>query len=88
MISRAQPYGPIDEQALVRFEQRLSAALPADLRRFLLEHNGATFSESTELVEVPGGTALGEIFGLHGALEMAKPWPRVVEVLLRSGAQG
>ena len=69
MTSRRRPYGPIDEAALVRFEHRLSAPLPQDLRQFLLESNGAVFSGVPQLESVPSGAALSEIFGLHGGPE-------------------
>jgi len=69
MTSRRQPYGPIDEAALLRFEQRLSASLPADFREFLVESNGAILSDSAELSDVAGGAALEAIFGLHDGPE-------------------
>jgi hypothetical protein len=69
MTARRLPYGPIDQAALVRFERQLSGALPSDLQQFLLESNGADVSSATQFEAVPGGAALGEIFGLHAGPE-------------------
>src|SRR5262245_17090716 len=64
-ISRKNPYGPIDPRALREFEATLPAPLLSDFRVFLTEFTGAEFPDSPELDDVPGGTALAEIFGLH-----------------------
>jgi hypothetical protein len=64
-ISRKNPYGPIDAGALREFEATLPALLPSDFRSFLTEFNGAEFPDSPEFDDIPGGTALAEIFGLH-----------------------
>lgn len=64
-IERKQPYGPIDEAELKAFERQLPAPLPSDLRAFLVEFNGAAFSDAAELNDVPGGAALETVFGLH-----------------------
>jgi hypothetical protein len=69
MTARRRPYGPIDPAALVQFEHELPSAIPSDLRQFLLESNGADVSCSAQFEQVPGGTALGEIFGLHAGPE-------------------
>lgn len=64
-IHRKNPYGPIDPEALKAFEATLPAPLPADLRAFLLESNGDEFIDAPEITEVPGGTLLSDVFGLH-----------------------
>lgn len=69
MTARRLPYGPIDQAALLRFERRFSYPLPSDLRQFLLESNGADVSSGSQFEDVPGGAALGEIFGLHAGPE-------------------
>lgn len=65
MTSRRLPYGPIDQQALTRFERELPGPLPQELKQFLLESNGADIPDAREIEEVPGGARLQEIYGLH-----------------------
>lgn len=65
MIERRNPYGPIDQQVLERFEDKLPARLPADFRQFLIDFNGARF------VALPSADLRGpewelrSLFGLH-----------------------
>jgi len=62
---RTRPHGPLDRARLARFERALPAPLPADYRAFLLEANGAVFDEAPNFDEIPCGTALACLFGLH-----------------------
>ncbi len=68
-IERKYPHGPLDEGRLNSFENRLPAGLPDAYRSFLLEFNGANFLDSEDFDEVPGGTRLGCLFGLHDGPE-------------------
>jgi hypothetical protein len=73
MRNLRQPYGPIDEAALARFEVLLSAAIPQDLRQFLLESNGALFSRVE--VEDADTSALDAVLGLHaGPILLRLDW--------------
>src|SRR5262245_35647582 len=65
-ISRKNPYGPVDPAALREFEATLPAPLPRVFRSFLTEFNGAEFADSPSFDDIPGGTALADVFGLHG----------------------
>jgi len=62
---RKQPFGPADLSDLETFEAQLPAALPPDYRAFLLEANGAQVEACDEFSEVPGGTCVETLFGLH-----------------------
>ena len=68
---RSRPYGQISDTRMKAFERSLPAKLPTDYRAFLVEHNGAEFSppvfdeETGDFEEVPGGTDLRTLFGLH-----------------------
>jgi hypothetical protein len=64
-IERRRPFGAIDEQRLGAFERSLPAPLPRGYRNFLVEFNGARILECPEFDEVPGGTNVDTLYGLH-----------------------
>lgn len=64
-LERRCPNGPLDEARLLAFERSLPAPLPGDYRSFLVEFNGAAPVDCVEFAEIPGGTSIEALFGLH-----------------------
>jgi hypothetical protein len=64
-IERKHPYGPLDERRLHAFETGLPTSLPGEYRAFLSEFNGAAVCDAEDFAEVPGGTRVKTLFGLH-----------------------
>jgi hypothetical protein len=65
-IENPNPYGPLTEARLKKFEEVLGATLPADYRDFLLRYNGGVPSPSDFwLVKNEDCRTLFGVYGLH-----------------------
>ncbi len=64
-LGRKEPYGSLDEERLRSLEEALPGALPADYRAFLVEFNGGEVTTDDNFDEVPGGTWVRHLLGLH-----------------------
>lgn len=77
-IEHANPYGPLTEERLSRFESAIGQRLPDDYRAFLLEHNGGDPEPAIFAIgEAEGTDVVQEFYGLHDGpdfLRLDRAW--------------
>lgn len=69
-VDKPNPYGALDESALVSFEQSLKERLPEAYRQHLLKNNGGSWEPTCFVIsDKEGESAIHDVYGLHGGPE-------------------
>lgn len=80
LVSQSNPYGVLVKDRLEEFEVKLGRLIPAELRRYLMDHNGPFLEKDIFSIPNEGESQIHYLYGLHDGPEYTRLDKRFDEI--------